>query len=181
MNPESVLSAPKAALMSSVIKAIFSNSIDWTTYAIGALIGIVIILIDNRLKNKGSDFRIPVLAVSLGMYLPIDTIAPCLFGAFLYYLVEKKAKQSSKGLSNQEVQKFLASVEQKGSLYAAGMIAGESLMAVVLAIPFAIYQNNSLFKINSIAENEFLTSLLGFSLTFMVFYYIYKQITETKN
>ena len=178
MNPENVMSAPKAALMAEIIKGVFSDTIDWALYGIGGLIAVVIILVDNRLKEYQSSFRLPVLAVAIGIYLPYDVTTAALIGGFISFLVEKSLTKSRKGLSYEEAQKFVSKGEQKGLLYAAGLIAGEALMAVALAIPFAFYQNNSLFRIEKIASNELLTMTLGGSTVFFFCYHFYKSTTQ---
>ncbi len=180
MNPDNVMSAPKAALMAEIIKGVFSDTINWMLYSIGGFIAVVIILVDNRLKTYNASFRLPVLAVAIGIYLPYDVTTAALIGGFISFLVEKHFKQSRKGLSYEENQKLVAKGEQKGLLYAAGLIAGEALMAVALAIPFAIYQTSDLFRIEKIASNELLTMVLGGSMVFFFCYHFYKTVTQNK-
>lgn len=175
MNPATAMSAPKAALMADIIKGIFTDTINWTLYGIGGAIAVAVIFIDNRLKSQNASFRLPVLAVAIGIYLPYVVTTAALLGGFISYLVEKRTVQSRKGLSEAESAQLAAKIEQKGLLYSAGLIAGEALMAVALAIPFALYQTNTLFQIKSIASNSFLTMTLGGGLVFFVSYHFYKS------
>lgn len=178
MNPTNVMSAPKAALMSDVIKGIFTNTINWTLYGIGAAIGAAIIFVDSKLKASNSSFRLPVLAVAIGIYLPYDVTTAALIGGLISLLVEKKAAQSRKGLSEVEADRQTQEMGQRGLLYAAGLIAGEAIMGVLLAVPFALYQSNSMFRFDLLASNEFLTMTLGGGLIFAFSYHFYKSSAD---
>src|SRR5438445_7961047 len=65
------LSAPQAMLMAGLSQGVFGDTLTWNLLLGGASIGIAVILVDRRLAARGSDFRMPVLAVALGMYLPL--------------------------------------------------------------------------------------------------------------
>jgi len=70
-NPDS-FAAPQATLMQSVAEGVFNDNLPWPMIYMGMAIGIAIILLDLYQENRGSDFRIPVLAVAVGIYLPFD-------------------------------------------------------------------------------------------------------------
>ncbi|MDP7621885.1 MAG: oligopeptide transporter, OPT family, partial [SAR324 cluster bacterium] len=72
----STLSAPQATLMKSVADGVFSGNLPWNFVFVGAIIAIILILMDLRQEKIGSDFRIPVLAVAVGIYLPIELTVP---------------------------------------------------------------------------------------------------------
>ena len=61
------LSAPQATLMKSVADGVFSGNLPWGFVSIGAVIAVILILMDLRQEKIGSDFRIPVLAVAVGI------------------------------------------------------------------------------------------------------------------
>src|SRR3546814_4255813 len=63
------LAAPQATLMASVANGMFDGKLPWTMIAIGAAIGAAIIALDEWLKARKSDFRVPVLAAAIGIYL----------------------------------------------------------------------------------------------------------------
>jgi putative OPT family oligopeptide transporter len=65
------LAAPQANLMASVSKGLFGGQLPWDMIAIGAVIGIAIIVLDEVLKARGAKFRTPVLAAAVGIYLPL--------------------------------------------------------------------------------------------------------------
>ena len=74
------LSAPQATLMKSVSDGVFTGNLPWNFVFIGGIIAIVLILIDLRQEKIGSDFRVPVLAVAVGIYLPITLTVPIFIG-----------------------------------------------------------------------------------------------------
>ncbi|MCB1623765.1 MAG: oligopeptide transporter, OPT family [Pseudomonadales bacterium] len=120
------LLAPQATLMASVAKGMFGGALPWGTIAIGALIGVTIIVWDVILQHRGSKFRAPVLAVAVGIYLPLELSVPIFVGGLLSYLV---ARTFGSGKSEAEVDRL----HRKGMLFAAGMITGEALMGIVIA------------------------------------------------
>lgn len=132
MDPTQALSAPKAALMAGLAQSVFDLSLDWTLMSIGAGIGIIFILIDEILKRTSS-WRIPVLAVAVGIYMPLEITVPILIGGLISYFAEKKIKKSKKALGDQfEEQAQKAS--QRGLLMASGIVAGEALIGILIAV-----------------------------------------------
>jgi putative OPT family oligopeptide transporter len=119
------LSAPQATLMASLTKSVFGAGLPWPLVGLGALIGSGIILVDRRLERRGSEFRLPVLAVALGIYLPLKLSAAICVGGLLAE-VSRKAGGASDEPS------------RRGLLFAAGLITGEALMGIVLALPIAL-------------------------------------------
>jgi putative OPT family oligopeptide transporter len=73
-KPGSLL-APQATLMASVAQGVFKGGLPWGMVAIGAAIGAVIIGVDEWLKARGSNVQAPVLAVAVGIYLPLELSA----------------------------------------------------------------------------------------------------------
>lgn len=116
------LPAPQAALLSSVAKGIFGNSLDWGLIGLGAAIGAVVILI-NEVLSKTGKFSLPPLAVGMGMYLPASLTLVIPIGALLGYLYNKWADKQA----NAERTKRM------GVLMATGLIVGESLFGVLNA------------------------------------------------
>ena len=121
------LSAPQATLMKSVADGVFSNNLPWNFVAIGALIGIVIILIDIRQEMVGADFRVPVLAVAVGIYLPIELSVPIFIGGMINHIGQGAETERSG--------------QKKGLLMASGLITGEALMGILVAVPIFITGN----------------------------------------
>lgn len=127
----SPLLAPQANLMASVAKGIFGGKLPWTMIGIGIGIGAAIIILDEVLKARGATFRVPVLACAVGIYLPIDLAVPIFFGGLLAHLVER---HYGRGLDENTRER----IHQKGTLFAAGLITGEALMGIVIAVPIVV-------------------------------------------
>jgi putative OPT family oligopeptide transporter len=123
------LLAPQATLMASVSKGLFGGSLPWDMIIIGALIGVAIIIVDEILKARGSTFRTPVLAVAVGIYLPIELMTPIFLGGLIGWLVERALRQQGCAAADLERR------GRKGLLFAAGMITGEALMGIAIAVP----------------------------------------------
>jgi putative OPT family oligopeptide transporter len=128
-HPQS-LEAAQANLMASVAKGIFGGELPWGMIAIGAVIGVAVIIFDQILKARKAPFRVPVLAAAIGIYLPLETMVPIFLGGLLNYLVTRTFR---KGRTEEEIEKC----NRKGMLFAAGLITGEALMGIFIG--FAIY------------------------------------------
>jgi putative OPT family oligopeptide transporter len=122
------LIAPQATLMASVAKGMFGGHLPWGMISIGAAIGVAVIAWDLWLKQRGSEFRAPVLAVAVGIYLPLELAVPIFAGGLLAWLVEKKL-----GVHGETPEAERA--KRNGMLFAAGLITGEALMGIFIAIP----------------------------------------------
>jgi len=125
------LIAPQATLMASVAKGMFGGELPWGMISIGALIGVGIILVDEYLKRTRAPFRAPVLAVAVGIYLPLELSVPIFIGGLIAYLVERRL-----GIRDDSPQAERA--KQNGILFAAGLITGEALMGIFIAIPIVM-------------------------------------------
>jgi uncharacterized oligopeptide transporter (OPT) family protein len=93
---------------------------------IGAAIGVVVILADRRLEARGSAFRVPALAVALGIYLPLKLSAAILAGGLVSAMAKRGAPEGAD------------TGDRKGLLFAAGLVTGEALMGILLAVPIAL-------------------------------------------
>ncbi len=121
------LSAPQATLMKSVADGVFNGNLPWTMVGFGAIIGIIIILIDIRQENMGSDFRVPILAVAVGIYLPIELTVPIFIGGMISHLSDQSGATDM--------------MKKRGLLMASGLITGEALMGILVAVPIFITAN----------------------------------------
>jgi putative OPT family oligopeptide transporter len=120
------LSAPQATLMASLAQAVFGKQVPWQLMAVGAGIGIAIILLDHRQQARGAALRLPVLGIALGIYLPLKLSAAILIGGIV-----AAAVRHTDGRSN--------ATSHHGLLAAAGLVTGEALMGVGLAVPIALH------------------------------------------
>jgi putative OPT family oligopeptide transporter len=131
------LQAPQANLMATVAKGVFQGGLPWTIIGIGAAIAAVIILIDFALESRGSSFRIPVMAFAVGVYLPFDLNVPIFFGGLIALFVARKLDRDKAAPERRN------EVERMGLLAAAGLITGEALLGIGLAVPVAIKENTN--------------------------------------
>jgi putative OPT family oligopeptide transporter len=131
MDPKQMLSAPQATLMAALVQGVFGHKLPWSYIELGFVLAVFSIIIDSIMKRNNK--RFPVLAVALGVYLPLDASMPLVFGGFLSYLLEKRQ------LTHQQ--------RQRGLILACGVVAGAALMGVILAVPFALEQSSDALKI----------------------------------
>jgi len=126
------LAAPQATLMASVAKGMFGGELPWGMIGIGAGIGAVTIALDEWLKHRGSKFRVPVLAAAIGIYLPLELMVPIFLGSLLSYFVERRH-----GVLNAD-DAAKEHVHRPGTLFSAGLITGEALTGILIAIPIVV-------------------------------------------
>jgi hypothetical protein len=119
--------APKATLVSYIIKGILSGQLPWGLVLLGVFIAIV-------LELSG----IPALAFAVGVYLPISTSAPIYVGGMVRWLVDKYTRRKHAAAKLTEDQLVAEGDKSNGVLLASGYIAGGTLAGVLfafLAIP----------------------------------------------
>jgi putative OPT family oligopeptide transporter len=141
MNPAEALSAPQATLMSSVAHGVFVRDLPWTMIWIGVGIAAVLIALDKVLEARGSSFRTPVLAVAVGIYLPIELTTPIFVGGGLAWAAARAIRRSGGD------QDAVTAGTHRGLLFASGLITGEALIGIVLAIPFAAAQSTDVLTV----------------------------------
>jgi putative OPT family oligopeptide transporter len=135
MDEAQVLSAPQATLMTTIAKGIFSHNLDWNYILFGVGVGLVIIVIDIVLKkNSSAKYCLPPLAVGMGIYLPPTLEIPLVFGAVISYLVCRYLRNRAEERSPGHVEDDVETCNRHGVLFASGLIVGESLMGVIIAI-----------------------------------------------
>ena len=116
------LSAPQAALISSIATGVLGGSIDWNLIALGAGIGVAAIALDEALGRAGR-MRLPPLAIGMGIYLPMALTLLIPIGAVIGHFYNRWAARRP----NAEF------AERMGVLAATGLIVGESLFGVAFA------------------------------------------------
>jgi putative OPT family oligopeptide transporter len=144
-----VLAAPQATLMASVSKGVFMGGLPWVMVGLGALVAVLIIGLDLFLKARGSSFRTPVLAVAVGIYLPFSLDIPILAGGLVAYFaarMRKKAAANAAGHLLERLRSAEADGDKKGLLFASGLITGEALMGILLAVPITLASVWPFFK-----------------------------------
>lgn len=131
------LSAPQATLMKMIVEGVMGGNLPWTLVFIGVFIALVVELLG-----------IPVLPFAIGLYLPIELSSCIMIGGILRWALEKKkyksGEQKESAISN-------------GVLCCSGMIAGEGLIGILLAV-FAVVKVNG----RSLAEYIDLSGSVNF-------------------
>jgi putative OPT family oligopeptide transporter len=132
-DPAKALAAPQAGLISALAQGVIENNIDWSLIAVGAVIGVVIIVLDAVLGATTKSVRLPALAVGLGIYLPTSTTLMVVVGALVGAYFDHRADRGPKP----------EPTKQLGVLLASGMIVGESLILVLIAAIVAFTSNSA--------------------------------------
>lgn len=113
------LGAPQAALISTLARGVLSAELNWSLIGIGALVGLAVIALDETL-GRLKLLRLPPLAVGIGIYLPMDTTSPVIFGAIIAWVYARAIARDSEA---EMLKRF-------GVLLASGLIVGESLLGI---------------------------------------------------
>ncbi|MEE8460425.1 MAG: oligopeptide transporter, OPT family, partial [Phycisphaerales bacterium] len=124
------LAAPQATLMASVAKGVFDKDLPWMMVGIGMVIAMAIIVLDLVLELRRIAFRTPVLAVAVGIYLPLELSTPILFGGLISLAARRWHMRRIAAEAEGELQMSLTEARdagmRRGLLFAAGLITGEA-------------------------------------------------------
>jgi putative OPT family oligopeptide transporter len=132
------LPAPQANVMASVAKGVFEGGLPWTFIFIGMAGAIGLIILDAILESRRSSFRTPVLAVAIGFYLPFSQSVAIFIGGVIAALVKRVLVRRHASKEAQEAS------EQDSVLFASGLITGEALMGILVAIPVVLGKSRGL-------------------------------------
>ena len=157
------LAAPQAGLFASLANGFFGDgNLPLDMVAIGAVLGILILTLDYFLfdKNKPGGFRLHLMPIAVGMYLPFGLSTPILIGGLIAYFLTKRSK-----LANTDDH-----VLQNGVLLSSGLIAGESLMGILLAL----FASAGITSINLGLQLGFVTGLTFLSAAGVI-WWLYKK------
>ena len=102
------LAAPQATLMKMIVEGVMDGNLPWALVFIGIFSAVVVEILG-----------IPVLPVAIGLYLPLELSSTIMIGGIIRHFADKKSKESEAGA---------------GVLFCSGMIAGEGLVGILLAI-----------------------------------------------
>lgn len=148
MDPSQALQAPQATLMSSVADGVFRQDLPWNMIIAGALIAAVIIAMDKYLEHRGAEFRMPVLAVAVGIYLPLELTVPIFIGGLVAFFANRSLRRRKDQIGGEAAyEEAVQRAGRRGLLFASGLITGEALVGILLAIPFAAAQNTSVLQL----------------------------------
>jgi hypothetical protein len=120
--------APKATLMSYIIKGILNRELPWSLVLLGVMIALV-------LELSG----IPSLAFAVGVYLPISSSMPIFIGGMIRWFVDRRLRQrlAAKRLTEEEL--AAESDKSPGVLLASGYIAGGAIAGIVIAFVAGLF------------------------------------------
>jgi putative OPT family oligopeptide transporter len=141
-----MLPAPQAGLMAGVVQGVLGGEMLWPYVLAGMVLAIVLILID-----------LPVLPVAIGIYLPFTLSVPIFAGGVIRHLTDRILKKRFGSAEEEEISDWELAVKQTGIkpkekvvrtglLFTAGLVAGEALMGVLVAVLFVVGINLSVFK-----------------------------------
>ena len=108
------LPAPQAVLMKMIVEGVMGGNLPWNLVFVGVFIALVVEVLG-----------IPVLPFAIGLYLPIYLSVPMMLGGLLRWYLEKRKYASEKEMDN---------TVQSGVLYSSGLIAGEGIVGILLAV-----------------------------------------------
>lgn len=170
--------APKAVLMSYIIKGILDQQLPWTLVLFGVMIAVV-------LEMAG----IPSLAFAVGVYLPLSSSMPLFIGGMIRWLVDRRNHklEENKNLSDQEMQ--AKGDSGSGTLLASGYIAGGALGGIVIAFTAGILTDfDKTLNDWATAHNPFFEgasanglSLLPYALIVLGLYWIGREKAKQKS
>jgi OPT family oligopeptide transporter len=161
------LPAPQAGLMAQLAKGIVGGQMAWGLIAIGAAFGIALIM---------CGAKSPML-IAVGMYLPFSTVSAIFVGGVIKWALDRLTAGREAGER--------AKIEEKGTLLASGLIAGEALMGIILAVTFLAGVSSFTKALTGSGELPFFPawggwlSLLGFALVAWVLIRIPLRSKET--
>jgi putative OPT family oligopeptide transporter len=124
--------AVQASRMATVAFGVFEAGLPKTIIGIGAAIAVVVIVIDTLLERSGSRIRTPVMAFTVGVYLPFDLNVSIFLGGLISWLVSRTLDRANASAERR------GEVGRSGLLAAAGLITGETLVVVALAVPIVL-------------------------------------------
>ncbi|RBP42786.1 OPT family oligopeptide transporter [Garciella nitratireducens] len=112
------LPAPQATLMKVIVEGVMGGSLPWIFVLVGGFLGVVFQILG-----------LPVLPIAIGLYLPIHLSVGIMIGGLVRGLLNKKLNKAQK-VEKEDIQSKIDS----GVLYGSGLIAGEGVVGIILAI-----------------------------------------------
>jgi putative OPT family oligopeptide transporter len=167
-QPDALL-APQATLMASVAQGVFGDSLPRGMIVGGAIIGFAMILLDEWLKRSNSNWRAPVLAVAVGVYLPLELSVPIFVGGLIAHFAERLRRARGQDVD---------ASHGTGTLFAAGLITGEALVGILIAIPIVITSNRDIIALEPAWPSAAIPAVLGLIVMAGVAVALYRAATR---
>jgi putative OPT family oligopeptide transporter len=117
---ETGLLAPQANVMAAIVQGVMTGDLPWATIMVGVMLAGAIELVG-----------VNSLPFAIGLYLPLTLSTPIMAGGLLSVLVKKTSRSREEAVGRNE----------KGIIFASGLVAGDALVAVIVA--FVIYMSDS--------------------------------------
>jgi hypothetical protein len=114
--------APKATLMSYIIKGILDRKLPWALVLLGVMIAVTLEL-----------SFVPALAFAVGVYLPLSSSSPIFFGGAIRWLVDRRMRSHANRAHLTEEEHAAESDRSPGVLLASGYIAGGAIAGIIIA------------------------------------------------
>lgn len=137
LHPDA-LPAPQAMLMMSVAVGVFDHQLPWDMIMVGVVVGTIIAILDYWAKRQKWAWHFPVLAVAIGIYLPIELTTPVFLGALVSHFVNRRYQRSGTSAVRDN---------RSGILFAAGLITGEAILGIMMAVPIVMTGNVNVFAL----------------------------------
>lgn len=156
------LAAPQAQLFKSIAEGFTGGAaLPWDMVGLGAGLGALVLVLDRVLAARGSAFRLHLMPLAVGMYLPFGLGTPILLGGVMAHLLTRDS--ASEAEADRRV--------HGGVLFGSGVIAGESLTAVLLAV-LAVYgvETGGLFSEETLATWQRPATALASAATLLLFW-----------
>ncbi|HEU4623570.1 MAG TPA: oligopeptide transporter, OPT family [Steroidobacteraceae bacterium] len=172
-HPRALASA-QASLMESVARGMFGGHLPWGMVMTGIATGAGIIVVDEILKRTSkTGIRSPVLAAAVGIYLPLELEVPIFLGGLLSWYVQQRLLAGSAAATHspEEIERL----NRKGMLFAAGLITGEALLGVLIAILIVVSHRDDLL---ALPESLQFGGWLGLLLLAGLMWLLYRTATS---
>lgn len=126
------LPAPQALAMKGIVEGIFGGKMNWLMVLFGMELAVLLIILKK-----------PVLPIAIGLYLPFSLTIPIMLGGIVHLMVDRAVDEKysqdmssfgDKKAQESRLEKIKEKVHSKGVLFSSGLIAGEALMGIILAV-----------------------------------------------
>ncbi len=135
--------APKATLMSYIIKGILDRQLPWGLVMFGVMIALVLEMA-----------AIPSLAFAVGVYLPLSSSSPIFLGGMIRWLVDRKRRHALRDAKLSEEQLAAESDKSPGVLLSSGYIAGGAIAGIIIAFMAGVFDQVDLKLTRWARENN---------------------------
>lgn len=156
------LKAPQATLFASITNALFGEGeLPYKMVFIGILLGVAVLIIDFILQKKNAPCRLHLMPIAVGIYLPLTLVVPMMLGGLIRHQVDRKRNNVEDSSDN-------------GVLLGSGLIAGEAVMGVLIAIFLTLNIDFTTSIITGGAREMLSVLALG-----GILYYLFRQAKKT--